>query len=425
MSRDVARVRGPYHPYTKRHFDWRDVFAELSHGSPRPNVTAVANRWGLPNETVRRRWKQYQQAIADNDEEAIAIACGDVDGRRDTTRKITREEEAEVSARINQENIHPNKPTIQRVAIAVHHEHAATQPPARSTRSQTQGASSPFACGSSTIERLKREWRLSSQAPELHHRYVRNDAARQEAKIDEAVEYIDEVYRSVLRNGARFVINADEMSCKVIKMPFTVLHERGSKHPPAIRSNKSSKEAFTMVFATTASGVKLLPAVVVPADKGPRAMQPYDRLADRVLILRGKRWYGKRMWTEYIERVIVPYCGGHPATFVVDSSSAHLADLPVDAAMEHDIYTVQVPRRQTGELQPNDVKVYGPLSSAVRAAWLHQIRETPEVNDSIPLAIERYLDAWHALRRETVQHAWKEAVPLLKGLRDQVGSVDE
>jgi len=263
------------------------------------------------------------------------------------------------------------------------------------------------------------------QAPELHHRYVRNDAARQEAKIDEAVEYIDEVYRSVLRNGARFVINADEMSCKVIKMPFTVLHERGSKHPPAIRSNKSSKEAFTMVFATTASGVKLLPAVVVPADKGPRAMQPYDRLADRVLILRGKRWYGKRMWTEYIERVIVPYCGGHPATFVVDSSSAHLADLPVDAAMEHDIYTVQVPRRQTGELQPNDVKVYGPLSSAVRAAWLHQIRETPEVNDSIPLAIERYLDAWHALRRETVQHAWKEAVPLLKGLRDQVGSVDE
>ena len=154
-------------------------------------------------------------------------------------------------------------------------------------------------------------------------------------------------------------------------------------------------------------------------------MQPYDHLAHRVVILRGHRWYSRDLWTEYIERVIVPYCGGHPATFVVDSYTPHLHDLPVDTAMEHDIATVQVPRRQTGELQPNDVKVYGPLSSAVRKAWLEQLRATPEVNDGIPLALERYLDAWDALRRETVVHAWKEAVPLLKGLRNHVGSVDE
>ena len=46
-----------------------------------------------------------------------------------------------------------------------------------------------------------------------------------------------------------------------------VLHEQGSAHPPAIRSDRSSKEAFTMIFATTASGVKVSPAVVVHANK--------------------------------------------------------------------------------------------------------------------------------------------------------------
>ena len=53
---------------------------------------------------------------------------------------------------------------------------------------------------------------------------------------------------------------------------------------------------------------------------------------------------------------------------------------------------VQVPPRMT--LQPNDVKVYGPLSSAVRSKWLKQMRGEEEVYDSLALAIERYLHAW-------------------------------
>ena len=59
----------------------------------------------------------------------------------------------------------------------------------------------------------------------------------------------------------------------------------------------------------------------------------------------------------YIERVIIIYCAGHPATFVVNSYTPHLTDLPVDTAMEQDIFTVKVPARETSALQPNDVNV--------------------------------------------------------------------
>ena len=61
--------------------------------------------------------------------------------------------------------------------------------------------------------------------------------------------------------------------------------------------------------------------------------------------------------------------------------------------MEHDVCCVQVPPRMTATLQPNDVKVCAPLSSAVRSMWVNLVRERPEVYDGLVLAIERYLRA--------------------------------
>ena len=254
----------------------------------------------------------YQRAVAENDQIALAIACGDVDGRRDNARKITREEEFEARALIDQENAHPNKQVIRRAAIAVHQRHASSLPPALTTRSQSHGQRSPFSCGSSTIERLKHEWHRSSQAPEIRKRYIRNDPGMEEAMLDDAIHFIDDVHRSVLRNGAKWTINADEVSAKAINPPRTVLAPVSGEHPPIIRSNRSRKEAFTMIFATTASGAKLHPVVIIPAEKCPRAMRPYDHLAKRVLFLRGHRWFGRELWTEYIERVIVPTAPGIP-----------------------------------------------------------------------------------------------------------------
>ena len=126
----------------------------------------------------------------------------------------------------------------------------------------------------------------------------------------------------------------------------------------------------------------------------------------------------------YIEEVIRPYCDGHPATFIVDSSPVHLTDLCIDSAMEHDISTVVVPPGMTADLQPNDVKVYGPLTSVVRSEWMKQLREEPEVYDSVPRAIERYLRCWRKISRVTVQKSWVKAIPLLKGLRNAKDSVD-
>ena len=45
------------------------------------------------------------------------------------------------------------------------------------------------------------------------------------------------------------------------------------------------------------------------------------------------QWYGEERWAQYIEEILVPFCDGHPATFIVDSSPFHLTDLRVDTAV--------------------------------------------------------------------------------------------
>ena len=52
------------------------------------------------------------------------------------------------------------------------------------------------------------------------------------------------------------------------------------------------------------------------------------------------------------------------------------------------------------------------------------MREESETFDSLAVSIERHLDCWDRLTRETVIHAWKDANPLLRGLRNSPGTVD-
>ena len=265
----------------KRRVDWRAMFEELSRDSPHRTVKEVATERDLPYETVRARWKKYQLGVEKEDATLLAIACGDVDGRRDNHRIFTREEETLLRTAIDQENVDPNKPVIQRLALSIHSQHQPTFTPANNTRSHPH-ADLTFRASDRFVERIKRDFGLSSQKTRVQKKYVKKKGPEwEEEKLTTAIEYLDDVHRSVLRNGAGFVINADEISAKVISPPLTLLAPVGGQHRPVIPSNRSSKEAFTMILATTPSGKKLKPAVVI-ADRGPRAKKAFDFLASSV-----------------------------------------------------------------------------------------------------------------------------------------------
>ena len=172
MSRDQPTLKGPYLPYTKHRVDWQAIFDDISAASSSRPVKAIAAKWGVQYETLRRRWKKYQRGLEVKDENLIAIARGVVDGRRDNHRIFSREEEAVLRSAINQENVHPNKPVIQRLAIGIHKALHYTLAPAANTRSHPH-ADLPFHASAGFVERIKHEFDLSPQKPKVRRRYVK------------------------------------------------------------------------------------------------------------------------------------------------------------------------------------------------------------------------------------------------------------
>ena len=61
-----------------------------------------------------------------------------------------------------------------------------------------------------------------------------------------------------------------------------------------------------MIFATTPSGKKHKPAIVLP-DRGPRAKKALAHLLDDCHFMWGYRWYGEDRWQQYINEMISPY----------------------------------------------------------------------------------------------------------------------
>ena len=75
------------------------------------------------------------------------------------------------------------------------------------------------------------------------------------------------------------------------------------------------------------------------------SLKAYAEVADSVhLVLVDNRWVNQEKWEWYILNVIVPFCEGHAAAFVVDSHSPHISPESVTLGEKRRIITIQVAR---------------------------------------------------------------------------------
>ena len=424
MSRPFPTTRGAYHPYTARGYDWQPLFDILSDRGSAISIRALAEEHHIPYPTLRGRWQRYRKALSTRDERGLRAARGDVDGRADNHRVFSREEEAQLKAEVNKENAHPNKPFIQATALRIHQQSVDSTPPAKHTRRQSM-ATATFKASDSFVARVKQSIHMSDHKPKLirkpRRRHAPDNTQQQESA---AIQYIDAVTGAVTRNGADFVINADEVPYHLIRPPLTLWGEINGP-PPVISSERDEKEMFTVILATTASGKKLKPALVARG-RTDRVLAKFQHLGGQVHLMRAaKGRTTQTVWMEYIEAVIMPYCRGHAATLVADSHASHIMDECASWAMQWDIYSEQVPPRMTAQLQPDDVGVFGPLMASVGAGWLNDKRTDPSAQDGPVQALERLIGAWSGVSRHTVRSAWVKAVPTLRGMSTASGTVDE
>ena len=414
----LPTVRGPQHHYTEHAFDWQSLFDELDGPAPAPSIRQTAAAHGIPHNTLSRHYRNYRSALTTHNSTKLAVALGEIAGQRDNHRLFSRQEEKQLVRALPKENVHPNKPVIWQLALKIHKELLEKTGPANATRSH-QAAEVPFAASDSFVKRVKRAANQNDHKPKLvkRRKKAHNPTEAEQEKL--AAAFRDKVERAVRRVGGHRTINADEISGKMLLAPRTLWHDAGGP-PPELKSNQTGKEAFSMILATSAAGHKLKPAVFVKG-KSQRALKKWKHLEDQVaLLLVDNRWVDQEMWDWYVEEVVAPFCSPDASAFVVDSHGPHISDFAGDVYAHNLLTPIQVPPGLTGRLQPNDVGVHGPLTATVSRLWTEQKRRDPNKWDGMVESVERYLEAWAALDRDTVRKAWVKAVPGLGALKEQV-----
>jgi hypothetical protein len=167
-----------------------------------------------------------------------------VDGRRDSHRVFSREEEEELKEALSQENVHPNKPVVRELALRIHQQHEKESSPGGHTRAQTS-STAPFVAGDSFVQRVKKAIKHSDERVTMRRRYKRPQPAdAEERKVANANQYKKDVEQAVETYRAAYTINADEISAKIVSPPRTLWAPVNSPQP-AISSNHTEKEAFT------------------------------------------------------------------------------------------------------------------------------------------------------------------------------------
>ena len=170
-----------------------------------------------------------------------------------------------------------------------------------------------------------------------------------------------------------------------------------------------------MIFATTPSGKKLKPAVVI-ADRGPRAKKAFDFLASSVHFMWGYRWYGEDMWAGYVEpelehtgqRGSRPHPTRQPHDLSPHSSSERTA-LPSRSCTVHRLYACPL-HLCTGFLVSHRKATE---ADAGRLPSTHSARAGPTNFVALGALVEAHCPSFAALRTQAAARFLLRAEQLL------------
>ena len=210
------------------------------------------------------------------------------------------------------------------------------------------------------------------------------------------------------------VLNCDETSARSVTPAYTVWKHQDDP-TPIIASTQSDKYGITMLATVTASGRKL-PLTVFVAGKTDRSCKKFSSIiTDAVFIETGVKsgWCNDNAFLRYLIVVILEYSGGLPVVLVFDKFPPHITPFVKESAADLNIHIVEVPAGQTGELQPLDVGVFGPIKQIVKKMWTSEHKHALEGVDSPQSTISRHITAFNAISAQTIRKAWAKANPLL------------
>lgn len=402
-----SRKRGRYASSSHRDIDWQTIYDDLTAKPAQGAITRVALRHGVNRRTLTDRWRRYQRAVSENDEETQRAMLGMHDRRRDNRLAVPRDVEQQTIDSLLLTNPAPTRADVSSAMIDAHNSLPIMQHVTRSTPRlhKNYSASSP------TVTRIIRQHSVVRKKIKLLRRRVREATVEEkEEQLDTCLSYLEDVEHACDTHGRHMVINVDETAVRTINTRTHALARKGEwkTRRPVVVVTRSDRECTSLICAVAADGSKLRPCAL-KTRRGEAALSRDSRWE----VIRCGGWTNADVYMEYIWRVILPYTQRQAATIVHDSLSAHHTEDVSSFLLCHNLFPIDVPPKQTSTLQPLDVGVFGPLKAQARRRWNEEKQKNRQRADSQYISMSIHVDVFNRMHADTMRRAWEEAIPAL------------
>jgi hypothetical protein len=271
-----------------------------------------------------------------------------------------------------------------------------------------------YTASPSTVKRVLQQQKVIDKKVKLERTRVRPVTEEEEKnKLDDCLRYLEDVEQACLSHGRHMVINVDETGVRTIRPPSHALARKGDwrVRRPVMKVTRSDRESTSLVCAVAADGTTLRPCVL-----SSRRTEAALRRDTRWETITCGGWTTAAVYLDYLQRVILPYTRGQPATIVHDSLTSHNTPAVLSFLRKRKLSIINVPAGQTPTLQPLDVGIFGPLKATARRRWKEEKQRNIARPDTQLLSMSLHVEALTQITPDTVRGAWEEAVPGLKGM---------
>ena len=385
------------------------MFNELGDCPDRGALTRIARRHGVHPHTLSTRWHRYLDAVRTNDVDSQWAMLGYYDRRRNNHRALSRLEERRAVDDLLLTNPSSSRADVSAALVRAHSALPFMQHRSRSLpRLHASYSASP-----STVKRVLRQQNVTDKKIKLVRTRVRPVTEEEkEDKLDDCLRYLENVEQACLAHGRHMVINVDETGVRTIRPPSHALARKGDwkVRRPVMKVTRSDRESTSLVCAVAADGTTLRPCVL--SSRRTEAALRRDTRWDSITC---GGWTTAAVYLDYLQRVILPYTRGQPATIVHDSLTSHNTRAVLSFLRKHKLSVINIPAGQTPTLQPLDVGIFGPLKATARRRWKEEKQRNRECPDTQLLSMSLHVEALTQITPDTVRRAWEEAIPGLKG----------
>jgi hypothetical protein len=332
------------------------------------------------------------------------VACRAYMAYADAHRAFTNEEESELRRRIVEQYVNKGlyycDQDFQRDAIEFFEElrakleQEAREDPLAALRLDDLPV---FKASSRFIQGFRKRQRLSLRRPSFK---------RRPKVTEEQIEsFVTQVQKLLERYPGDRIINIDETNWRTVAQGFLTWAETGVESV-SCQLEDDEKAGVTVIAGITAAGTKL-PLTVVGKGKTKRCLAGYELPTSVNADFSESGWTNIEVICRYFAFLRgTLFCDSEPLIVILDTYSAHRAQVVREIAQLWGITLIFIPPGCTDRLQPLDRRVFGVLKAYAREQWRRAYHATGGGKTKRKTIAENLVAAWERITDDVLAAAW-------------------